>query len=149
MDGKGNTIMTAKTVLIFGVFDGIHEGHRSFINEARTQGDRLVAVVARDAVVKKLKGKLPKNNESERIKSLIEVPDIDLVYLGDPDQGTYNIVKEIKPDVIYLGYDQQTLFDSISSAMSKGTLPDMELVYGKPHKPEVFKSSLINKMSAE
>lgn len=140
--------MTAKTVLIFGVFDGIHEGHRSFINEAKRQGDRLVAVVARDSVVRKLKGKLPKNNEADRIKNLLKVPDIDLVYLGDPDQGTYNIVKEIKPNVIYLGYDQQTLFDSISNAISKGTLPDLELVYGKPHKPEVFKSSILNKSNA-
>jgi cytidyltransferase-like protein len=136
--------MNSKTVTIFGVFDGIHEGHRVFISDAKAKGDKLVAVVARDSVVEKLKGRLPLNNEADRIKSLLEVSDIDQVFLGDLDEGTYNILKEIKPDVIYLGYDQQGLFDSIMEAMEKGILPEMELVYGKPHKGDTMHSSLIN-----
>lgn len=137
--------MNLKTVLIFGVFDGIHDGHRDFIREAKKQGERLVAIVARDSVVETLKGKTPLHNEADRIKSLLEVPDIDLVFLGDPEEGTYNIVKEIKPNTIYLGYDQQALFDNITHAISDGVLPEIELVYGKAHKGETLHSSLLNK----
>lgn len=136
--------MNPRTALIFGVFDGIHDGHRAFISEAKSQGERLVAVVARDSVVNTLKGKPPLHNEADRIKSLLEVPDIDLVFLGDLEEGTYNIVKEIKPDIIYLGYDQQSLFDNISYAMSEGILPEIELVYGKAHKGDTLHSSIIN-----
>ncbi len=137
--------MNSKTVVIFGVFDGIHDGHRVFISEAKMQGDKLIAIVARDTEVNKLKGKLPIQDEVTRIKNLLEVPDIDQVFLGDLEQGTYNIVKEVKPDIIYLGYDQQVLFDSISKAINEGTLPNIALVYGKSHQPEIFKSSIINK----
>ena len=145
MDDERNTIMHHKTVTIFGVFDGIHEGHRVFISDAKTKGDKLVAVVARDSVVEKMKGKLPLRNEVDRIKNLLEVPEIDQVFLGDLDEGTYNILKEIKPDVIYLGYDQQGLFDSIMDAMENGALPEIELIYGKPHKGDTMHSSIINK----
>jgi len=144
MDDERNTIMTSRTVLIFGVFDGIHDGHRDFIREAKLQGERLVAIVARDSVVNNLKNKTPFHTEAERIGELLKVPEIDLVFLGDPEEGTYNIVKEIKPDIIYLGYDQQALFDNISKAMSDGILPEIELVYGKAHKGDTLHSSILN-----
>ncbi len=148
MDDERDTInMPAKTVIIFGVFDGIHEGHREFIRQAKVEGERLVAVVARDEIVNKLKGKLPLHRETDRIKMLLEVPEIDLVFLGDPEEGTYNIVKEIKPDVVYLGYDQENLFDSMTKAIKAGTLFEIKFVHGKPHRPEIFKSSIINEKS--
>jgi len=137
--------MPAKTVTIFGVFDGIHEGHIEFIKEAKALGEKLVAIVARDSEVEKLKGKLPLHNEVSRINALLKVEDIDQVFLGDVEQGTYKIIQEVKPDVIFLGYDQQSLFDNITKAIEKGILPEIELVYGQPHKPEIFKSSIINK----
>lgn len=141
--------MNAKTVTIFGVFDGLHDGHRAFISEARKHGDKLVAIVARDSEVEKFKNKLPVMNEVDRIKSLLEVPDIDQVFLGDANTGTYHVLKEIKPDVILLGYDQQALFDNLKEAIASGTLPDVELIYGQPHEPEVFKSSILNNKKNE
>lgn len=137
--------MNSQTVTIFGVFDGIHEGHCAFIHDAKKEGERLVAIVARDEVVKKLKGKIPVHNEVERIKTLLEVPEIDLVFLGDLKKNSYNIIKEIKPDIIYLGYDQKALFDSISKAMKKNILPkNIKLIFGKPHKGDTYHSSILN-----
>jgi FAD synthetase len=136
--------MPAKTVTIFGVFDGIHEGHLAFIKEAKALGDKLVAIVARDSEVEKIKGKLPHSNEVLRINALLKVEDIDQVFLGDAEQGTYKIVQEVKPNVIFLGYDQQALYENLKEAIKKGVLPEIELVYGQAHKPEVFKSSIIN-----
>jgi len=139
--------MNPTTVIIFGVFDGIHEGHMAFIKEAMTHGDRVVAVVARDSVVEKLKGKMPSTDQANRIHNLSEVPGIDIVYLGDPEEGTYNVIKEIKPNIIFLGYDQKELGKNISEAIAAGTLSDIadiDIKFGTPHQPEKFKSSIIN-----
>ena len=70
--------MINKTVVIFGVFDGIHDGHSSFIKDAKKQGNHLVAIVARDSMVLELKGKSPKYNEVDRINNLLESQDVDL-----------------------------------------------------------------------
>jgi len=136
--------MSHKIVTIFGVFDGIHKGHLEFIKEAKNVGDQLVAIVARDSIVEKIKGKIPENSEALRIKMLLEVPEIDLVYLGDLETGTYKILREVGPDVVYLGYDQNDLYDNLKKAMKDGILPKMELVFAKAYKPEIFKSSILN-----
>jgi FAD synthetase len=136
--------MTNITVAIFGVFDGLHDGHLSFIKEAKKEGNHLVAIVARDRIVEKLKGKLPLHNEADRINELLKIPDIDLALLGDVKIGTYHILKEINPNVVYLGYDQKELYEDINKAIKNGNLAKMKVVSGKPHKPEIFHSSLLN-----
>ncbi len=137
--------MINKKVAIFGVFDVIHEGHLFFIKEAKKQGNQLVAIVARDEVVKILKGKLPTLDEKERINELLKVEDIDLVLLGDPEMETYNTLKEVNPDIIYLGYDQKELLNNINKFIKIGHLPKMEIIIGQPHKPDIFHSSILNK----
>lgn len=137
--------MQNKTVVIFGVFDGIHGGHLSFINDAKKQGNHLVAIVARDKVVEFLKGKLPIYNEVDRINFVLKVPEIDLVLLGDPDIGTYNVLKEVKPDVIFLGYDQQSLESNLKKMIKEKNLPEIQIMEGIPYSPEIFHSSIINK----
>ena len=88
---------------------------------------------------------MPVNDEAFRIKSIMDTPDIDIAYLGDPNEDTYNILKEVKPDLIFLGYDQQALFDSISKAIKKKIIPKIEIKTGEAYKPEKFKSSILNK----
>jgi cytidyltransferase-like protein len=135
-----------RTVIIFGVFDGVHEGHLDFIHQAKKEGDQLVAIVARDEVVEKLKGKRPINDEAMRIKALLDVDDVDLVYLGDKNEGTYNIVKEVKPSIIYLGYDQTDLSEDLKKAIKEGTIPEIEIKQGVSYKGDTLHSSLLNKL---
>jgi len=137
--------MINKTVVIFGVFDGIHDGHLSFIKDAKKEGNHLVAIVARDSIVEKLKGQLPENNKVERINALLKVPEIDLVLLGDAQIETYNILKEVKPNVVFLGYDQQELYESLNKAIKSRKLPRMKILQGKPYNPEIFHSSILKK----
>ena len=147
-DGRNSLMpnsMNSKKILIFGVFDGIHEGHLSFINEAKKHGNQLVAVVARDTIIEKIKGKKPKFNEVERIKNLLEVYDIDLVLLGDPQTETYNVLKEVNPDIIFLGYDQHALHENLLEKIKSGYLNNIELIIGSPHKPDTHHSSILNK----
>ena len=138
-------MMNNKTVVIFGVFDGVHEGHREFIRGARAHGDQLVAIVARDSVVESRKGILPEYRETERIKILLEVPEIDLVYLGDTEEGTYKMLKEVNPSIVYLGYDQEDLQKDLKEKITEGKLSDMEILMGEPYKPEEFHSSILKK----
>jgi FAD synthetase len=136
--------MINKKVAIFGVFDGIHEGHLYFINEAKKEGNHLVAIVARDKVVEGLKGKFPKYSEVDRVNALLKIADIDLVLLGDPKIGMYNVLKEVKPDIVFLGYDQEALYKNLNQAIKNGNFPEVEIVRGNAYKEEFFHSSVLN-----
>ena len=137
--------MNSKKILIFGVFDGVHEGHIHFINEAKMQGDHLVAIVARDSIVEKLKGTTPLYNEVERIKNLLEIPEVDFVLLGDGELGTYHVLREVKPDVVFLGYDQKKLKEDLTEKIKSGELRDIEITVGKSHKGDELHSSILRK----
>ncbi|MBT3835029.1 adenylyltransferase/cytidyltransferase family protein [Candidatus Peribacteria bacterium] len=92
-------------VLIFGTFDGLHDGHKFFISEALKRGD-LFIVVARDNNVKFIKNKETKFSENERLNVIEkEFPEVD-VRLGDTEDFM-KPVKDIAPDLILFGYDQK------------------------------------------
>ena len=59
-----------KKVMAFGTFDGLHPGHLNFLKQARRLGDSLVVVVARDANVRKIKGRFPRLGEGERLRKV-------------------------------------------------------------------------------
>ncbi len=136
--------MISKTVVIFGVFDGVHEGHRKFIGQAKEQGAKLVAIVARDESVKRIKNKIPIHNEKDRLDTVSKIKEINLTILGDSEQGIYNILKEINPDIIFLGYDQIDLYNDLIEKIEKGFLPQIELIIGEAYQPEKFHSSILN-----
>ncbi|MEK7136650.1 MAG: adenylyltransferase/cytidyltransferase family protein [Patescibacteria group bacterium] len=92
-------------VLIFGTFDNLHPGHRFVLGEAMKMGETHV-VIARDNNVEHIKGKLPRQNEKERLMALQHAfPDVH-ARLGDTDDFL-SPVRAIKPDLILLGYDQK------------------------------------------
>lgn len=91
-------------VMATGTFDLLHMGHIYYLKEAKKLGDVLTVVVARDSTVRKLKHE-PVNTEDIRLDLIKEVRVVDEAYLGYEDD-MYAIVKEVKPDIIALGYDQ-------------------------------------------
>ena len=54
-----------KKVIAFGSFDILHKGHEAYLKEAKSYGDYLVVVVARDENILKFKGKNPRNDENK------------------------------------------------------------------------------------
>lgn len=106
-----------KRVLIFGTFDGFHAGHQFVVEEAAKKGSELVAAVARDAHVRILKNKEPRNNEQTRLARVLEHPNIFRAILSDAELGSYHILDEVQPDLIALGYDQTVLRDDIERWM--------------------------------
>ena len=91
-------------VMATGTFDILHLGHIYFLKEAKRLGDTLAVVVATDSTVRKLKHE-PINPEQIRLDLIKELKIVDQAYLGH-EKDIYEILKEIKPDVIALGYDQ-------------------------------------------
>ncbi len=91
-------------VMATGTFDILHLGHIYFLKQAKKLGDTLAVVVATDSTVRKLKHE-PVNSEQIRLDLIKELKIVDEAYLGH-EKDIYEILKEIKPDIITLGYDQ-------------------------------------------
>lgn len=107
-------------MLVFGTFDVLHAGHRYFLGRAKSLGDRLVVSLARDEFVRSFKGKIPKYNEDERLARLRASGLADRVCLSDPVPGSYDILLRVKPDLICLGYDQDSLEENLRSWLESG-----------------------------
>lgn len=142
-----------KKVLVFGVFDGVHDGHKAFFREAKKHGGYLIAAIAQDHIVEYLKGRLPSVNLADRIAALQAEDGVDEVVIGDAEIGTYDVVKKYRPDVISLGYDQEELKKDLELWIKKESGPFNKLWSGwKPkivvlsaYKPETHHSSLLKK----
>ncbi|MBI4137633.1 MAG: adenylyltransferase/cytidyltransferase family protein [Candidatus Sungbacteria bacterium] len=132
-----------KRVMVFGVFDHLHDGHRSFLKQARKHGSELIVVVARDSVAAVLKQKTPRESERKRMAALRRVPGVWKVVLGDRMQGTYEVIKKWKPDVICVGYDQKGLLKDIKRHIKESTAP-LALRVLRAYHPTIFHSSLVD-----
>ena len=87
-----------------GVFDLLHPGHVAFLREAKALGDELVVVVARDSTAKRFKH-TPITPEAQRVEMVAALKPVDRAVLGN-EGDIFEILDEIRPDVIALGYDQ-------------------------------------------
>lgn len=125
-----------KKVIVFGSFDPLHEGHRDFFRQAKSLGDFLVVVVARDENIKRMKNKESRIKENERLKTIKKELIVDEAVLGDIGEN-YTIIDKIKPDTIAIGYDQK-----IPKGL-KNKLKQYKIVTLKPYKSEIYKSSKI------
>lgn len=133
-----------KKVMVFGVFDGVHDGHRVFFKEAKMCGDYLIAVVAQDNNVRQLKGHLPQAALAARIANLKKEDMADEIVAGDFILGTYGVVKKHRPDIIALGYDQHAFKKHLESKLKEFSW-NPKVVVMNAHKPETYHSSLLNK----
>lgn len=126
-----------KTVLAFGTYDVFHKGHEFFLREAKSYGDRLVVVVARDSNVEHIKGRRPQDNEQKRMKNVQAFDAVDEARLGYEEWGKHlQVLEDVQPDVICLGYDQQ-------AKLPKGA---WEVVRIESYKPEIYKSSKLREL---
>lgn len=94
------------TVMCAGTFDVVHPGHLFYLTEAKRFGDRLVVVVGRDSTVERIKKRTPKHDEHQRLENIRGLDLVDKAVLGHQSGSIFEIISEIKPDVICLGYDQ-------------------------------------------
>ncbi len=124
-------------IMVFGTFDRLHKGHLYFFEQAKKYGDYLIAVVARDVTVEKVKKKLPRENENARLKNIKKAKNIDEAVLGGTGDK-YDVIRKHKPQIICLGYDQKFFTENISKEF-----PDIKVHRIGAFKPETYKSSLL------
>jgi cytidyltransferase-like protein len=125
-----------KKVIVFGTFDILHPGHIHLLREAKTPGDYLVVVIARDKTVLEVKHKTPKNSEKIRMQNMKNLGLADKVMLGSLIDK-FQVIKDEKPAVIALGYDQKIPVDDLEKKVGEG----VKIIRLTAYKPDVYKSS--------
>ena len=147
---KGRVLITLKgrkrikVVFIGGGFEIIHRGHLYTISKAKSLGDVLVVVVARDSTIRRRKGREPISDETQRLLLLSSLRQVDAAILGV--QGNiYDTLERVKPDLVALGYDQHHLESEIERE-SKARGIRLEVVrLGSPD-PKLKTSSLLKEL---
>lgn len=126
--------------MVFGTFNRIHPGHMHLFTQAKKYGDYLIAVAGRDETVKKIKGKLPKNNEKKRLENLKTIKIVDKAVLGNlKDQ--FLVIEEYLPTYICLGYDQESFITKKLEEEMKKRHIKVKIIRLRPYMSDVYKSS--------
>ena len=124
-------------VMVFGTFEMLHPGHLYFLQQARAHGDELIVVIARDATVAKVKQHATAEDELQRAENVKQTGLADQVVLGDLTDH-YRVIRELGPDIICLGYDQEAFTKNLAKEF-----PAITIVRIKAHKPDQYKSSIL------
>lgn len=94
-----------RIVMTNGCFDVLHAGHVSYLEEAKSLGDRLIVAVNDDASVKRLKGdSRPINALEDRLLVLAGLAAVDWVVPFAEDTPA-RLIEAVLPDVLVKGGD--------------------------------------------
>lgn len=107
-----------KVVMCFGTFDRIHAGHEDYFRQAKDLADELIVIVSRDVTVVDVKGDLPANGEQDRLSRVHDHPLVDEARLGYIEDK-YRIIEELKPDILCLGFDQETFTENLDAELAR------------------------------
>ena len=113
-------------VMASGVFDLIHTGHISYLEQAKSMGDELVVVVACDATVREKKHE-PITPERMRVRIVGSLKPVDRAIVGG-NGDMFDTVREIAPDVIVLGFDQTFDPEDLERRLAERGMPHIKVV---------------------
>ncbi len=103
-------------ILATGTFDILHPGHIYFLTQARALGDELFVIVARDSnITHKPKPVVP---EEQRLEMVNALGIVDKALLGS-EKDMFEPLKQIRPDIIALGYDQRFDAELLEKELAK------------------------------
>jgi FAD synthetase len=77
----------------------------------------------------------------ERLAAVENHPLVDEAFLGNIDDK-YRVIQEVNPDIISLGYDQETFTDTLDIELTRRGLAS-NVVRCEAYFPDTFKSSLL------
>ena len=129
-----------KIVLAGGVFDIIHPGHIHTLTAAKALGDVLVVAIATDKTAQKMKKMRPLHNQELRCELVSSLSMVDEAIVGH-EEDIFETVKEVKPDIIALGYDQIHQEKFISDGCKRINL-DVEIVRLESPIPKLSSSEI-------
>jgi D-beta-D-heptose 7-phosphate kinase/D-beta-D-heptose 1-phosphate adenosyltransferase len=94
-----------KMVFTNGCFDILHEGHVTYLEAARRQGDYLVVGLNSDESIRAIKGpERPVNNQTSRARLLAALGCVDHVVLFG-DETPHRLITTLLPNVLVKGAD--------------------------------------------
>jgi len=132
-------------IMVFGTFDGLHEGHINFFKQAKNfiKNSFLIASIARDKNVLRIKGVYPDKNERERMILVKKCKLIDKVVLSGLRSHLPHIVK-IHPDIIALGYDQKAYVKNLKKDLKNNGIW-VKVIRLKPFSEKIYKNHLLKR----
>jgi cytidyltransferase-like protein len=133
-----------RKVLVFGTFDIFHQGHWDFLKQARRHGDFLRVVVARDITVLRVKGHKVRYSEQERVATIKKSGYADEVVLGSLNDR-FKVIREYKPDIICLGYDQKQSLPELRRKLNEFGLERTSIQRLDPYQSKKYKSSILRR----
>jgi FAD synthetase len=138
------------TVMATGTFDLLHPGHGIYLQKSKELGGpdaKLVVVVARDSTVKARK-RIPVINENQRLEMIKMLKPVDEAYLGY-EGDKFQIVKEIKPDIISIGPDQNFNIEKLQESLKKQGINAKVMKVEEYHREDLDSSCKIIKKIKE
>ena len=136
-----------KIVLAGGVFDIIHPGHIHTLTAAKALGDVLVVAIATDKTAQKMKKMKPLHDQELRCELVSSLSMVDEAIVGH-EEDIFETVKEVKPDIIALGYDQIHQEKFISDGCKQISL-DIEIVRLESPIPKLSSSEIEKRYGKE
>ncbi len=115
-----------KIVLATGAFDLLHLGHVRFLEASKRRGGpgaKLIVVVARDKTVLNRKGRMPILPEDQRRELVGSLRMVDKAILGHTRLDLLGVLREVRPDIVSVGYDQKQIKASVEKLLREQGLP--------------------------
>ncbi len=131
-----------RSVILFGTFDPLHDGHINFIRQAEALGD-VTVVVARDSSVRYRKDRNPSISEQDRLSAVNQLEEVDVAVLGDEYPMQYDILRRMSFDIVALGYDQEPSDDVVRLELDALGKQDVDIVRLDAYLSETYKSSFL------
>ncbi|MBC8125329.1 MAG: D-glycero-beta-D-manno-heptose 1-phosphate adenylyltransferase [Candidatus Kapabacteria bacterium] len=131
-----------RIVFTNGVFDILHAGHVTYLEQARAFGDVLVLGLNADESVRRLKGPdRPVNAEADRALVVAALRSVDHVMIFG-DDTPLTIIEALLPDVLVKGgdYTRDTIVGADVVEANGGTVHTIPLLEGRST------SSVINRV---
>jgi len=130
----------------------LHLGHVRFLEEAKKAGGKnakLVVIIARDSTVEGTKGRKPIIPENQRLTLVKSLRVVDEAVLGFEEFDIGDVIQQIKPDVVALGYDQTQMLILVREYVTKHELQTQIVQIGRFDADELDSSSKIKQKIVE
>jgi glycerol-3-phosphate cytidylyltransferase len=121
-----------------GSMDLLHAGHVLMLKECREQCDYLIVGLHTDPTIDRLEKNKPIETLEERMIRLQGCKYVDKIITYDTEEDLYNLLKELKPDVRFMGIDWKS-----KPNYSRDLLRDIKVIYNSRN--HSFSSSSLRK----
>jgi FAD synthetase len=114
--------MAGKRVLAAGKFDILHLGHLAYLEQARELAGKdgeLIVIIALDKTIEKERGAPPVFPQEQRRRLVEALGIVDRAVIGLDTEDHTEIVIQIIPDIVALGYDQYTDVEKLENRIAE------------------------------